>query len=90
MSFLYLEVSLGLLCQLVRLHLRNLGYVCSCYAVNTSGAFRFVLNKDCIAGFSASSQLDLLEMLVCIIVAMNPFVLLLTSEGAVLACEGFG
>lgn len=54
------------------------------------GAFRFVLNKDCIAGFSASSQLDLLEMLVCIIVGMNPFVLLLTSEGAVLACGCFG
>lgn len=43
------------------------------------GAFRFMLNKDCIAGFSASSQVDLLEMLVCIIVGMSLFVLLLTS-----------
>lgn len=42
-------------------------------------AFRFVLNKDCVTAFSASSQLDLPEMLVCIKVGMNLLVLLLTS-----------
>lgn len=40
MSFPYLEVSLGLLCQLARLRLRSLGYVCSCCTVNTSWYFQ--------------------------------------------------
>lgn len=38
-----------------------------------------MLNKDCVTTFSASSQLDLLEMLVGIPVGINLFVLLLTS-----------
>lgn len=38
-----------------------------------------MLNKDCASAFSAFSQLDLLEMLVCIKVGMSLFVLLFTS-----------
>lgn len=44
-----------------------------------ASAFSLMLNKDHITRFSASSQLDLLEMLVCIIVGMSLFVPHLTS-----------
>lgn len=48
--------------------------MCTCAMLWTHpGAFRFVLNKGCVTAFSASSQLDLLEMLVCIKIAVNLF-----------------